>query len=73
MKWKMMMEMERRVLANLTERASVIRKAVVVEYREMYKNDPRTWGELQILLAEDTSIDHRLYDFKQRALGNIPR
>lgn len=72
-KWKMMMEMERRVLANLTERASVIRKAVVVEYREMYKNDPRTWGELQILLAEDTSIDHRLYDFKQRALGNIPR
>ena len=72
-KWKMMTEMERRVMTNLTARASVIRKAVVVEYKEKYKDDPSTWSEVQVLLAEDTSIDHRLYDFKQRALGNIPR
>ena len=73
MKWKMMIEMERRVMTNLTARTSVIRKAVVVEYEEKYKDDLSAWSEVQVLLAEDKNIDHRLDLFKKRALGNIPK
>ena len=68
-KWKS--EMERRVMANLTARVSEIRKAVVDEFQEKYKDDLSTWSEVQVLLAED--IDHPLFIFKQKALGNIPK
>ena len=67
-KWKMMREMEMRVMTNLRAKASVIRKAVV-EYEEKYKDDLSTWSEVQVLLAED--IDHPLYIFKQKALKQL--
>ena len=68
---KIKSEMERRVMANLTARVSVIRKAVVVEYQEKYRDDLSTWNEVQVLLAEDTNIDRRLYIFKQKALKQL--
>ena len=47
-KWKMMNEMQRRVMTNLATRAAIIRKAVVFEYQDKYKDDPSTWSEAQL-------------------------
>ena len=72
-KWRIQQEMEKRILQNISSKVSIVRKQVIVEYSEKYKEKPGTWQEVQTLLSEDTSLDHRLYDFRQRAWGNIPR
>ena len=72
-KWRIQQEMEKRILLNVSSKVSIVRKQVIVEYSEKFKEKPGIWQEVQALLSEDTSLDHRLYDFRQRAWGNIPR
>ena len=72
-KWRIQQEMEKRILQNVSSKVSIVRKQVIVEYSEKYKEISGVWQEVQALLVEDTSLDHRLYDFQQRAWGNIPR
>ena len=72
-KWRIQQEMEKRILRNVSSKVSIVRKQVIVEHSENFKEKPGIWQKVQALLSEDTSLDHRLYDFRERAWGIIPR
>ena len=69
---QMILEMESRYLENLTQKASVIRKAVVAEYMEKYSNT-NLWEDILEHIQEDTVIDRRLRKVREKVWGNLPK
>ena len=72
-KWLIQSEMETEMLKDVLQKASCVRKRVIVAFQEMYKDKVEVWQQTQSLLAEDCHIDRSLNEFRQKIIGVLPR
>ena len=73
LKWLLYEEIEKKILSDLMQKPSEVRKKVVAQFREKYRNQPDIWDQLEVLLTEDPNIDRHLNALRHKTLGNLPK
>ena len=73
LKWLLYEEIEKKILSDLMQKPSEVRKKVIAQFREKYRNQPDIWDQLEVLLTEDPNIDRHLNALRHKTLGNLPK